>query len=104
MTKLECSVTNCLHNADKCCCKQAIIVDGKAAGDKDETCCGSFDENKDGSFKNIFKSPEHKLEIDCEAIECIYNEGRHCEAEHIAIAGDGAKQAEHTLCTTFRLG
>ena len=30
MTKLECNVTNCLHNADNCCCKQAIMVDGQS--------------------------------------------------------------------------
>ena len=27
MTKLECSVENCVHNADNCCCKAAIAVD-----------------------------------------------------------------------------
>ena len=39
MTKLDCSVTNCLHNADNCCCKQAIIVDGHGAKERCETCC-----------------------------------------------------------------
>ena len=29
MTKLECSVTNCVHNADRCCCKSSILVDGQ---------------------------------------------------------------------------
>ena len=49
MTNLECTVTNCLHNCDCRCCKQTIVVDGQGAQDKKETCCGSFDENKDGS-------------------------------------------------------
>lgn len=40
MTKLDCTVTGCLHNADNRCCKQAIIVDGHNAKDRDETCCG----------------------------------------------------------------
>ena len=31
MTKLECNVKNCLHNADNCCCKAAIAVDGNKA-------------------------------------------------------------------------
>ena len=26
MTKLACTVTNCLHNCDSRCCKQTIIV------------------------------------------------------------------------------
>ncbi|MDD3253850.1 MAG: DUF1540 domain-containing protein [Lachnospiraceae bacterium] len=103
MTKLECSVTNCLHNCDKQCCKQAIIVDGQEAKDKDETCCGSFDENKEGFFKNVFKTPENRLEIDCEAVKCVYNENRHCAAEHIGIAGDGASKAEQTLCSSFKM-
>ena len=77
MTKLDCNVTSCLHNADNCCCKQAIIVDGQDAKDKQETCCGSFDENRDGAFHNLFKTPESRLEVDCEAVKCVYNEDRH---------------------------
>lgn len=103
MTKLECTVTNCLHNADCRCCKQAIIVDGHGAQVKEATCCGSFDENKEGSFKNVFKTPENRLEIDCEATNCIYNENRHCQAEHVGIKGDGANSAEQTLCDTFKV-
>lgn len=103
MTKLDCTVTNCLHNSDNRCCKQAIIVDGQGATTKDGTCCGSFDENKGGMFKNVFKTPENRLEIDCEAVQCIYNENRHCAAERIGIAGDGANKAEQTLCSTFKM-
>lgn len=102
MTELKCGVTSCLHNADKCCCKQAIIVDGKDAREACDTCCGSFDENQGGVFQNVFKTPESRLEIDCEALKCVYNENRHCTAEHIDISGDGASNAEHTECATFR--
>ena len=69
MTKLECNVTNCLHNADNCCCKQSIMVDGHDAKKKEQTCCGSFDENKGGLFKNVFKTPESSLSVDCEAVQ-----------------------------------
>lgn len=102
MTKLGCTVTSCIHNADNCCCKQTIIVDGSSAKNAQDTCCGSFDENKDGMFKNVFKTPESRLEVDCEAVLCVYNESNHCVADHIDIAGDGAKQPEHTECATFR--
>ncbi len=102
MTKLECSVTNCMHNADQRCCKQAIVVDGYEAMAKEDTCCGSFDENKDGFFQNVFKTPENRLEIDCEAVNCIYNEKRHCRAEQIGIRGESANTAEQTLCDTFK--
>lgn len=102
MTELKCSVTSCLHYADDHCCKTAIIVDGQDAGKKCETCCGSFDENKDGAFHNLFKTPENRLEVDCEAVTCVYNEDRHCNAEHIGIAGDGASEASQTECATFK--
>ena len=71
------------------------------AKEREGTCCGSFDENREGAFKNIFKTPESRLEVDCEAVNCIYNEGRHCQAEHIDVCGDGASRAEHTQCATF---
>lgn len=102
MTQLACNVTNCLHNSDNRCCKQTIIVDGHQAKDAHETCCGSFDENKEGFFQNVFKTPENRLEVDCEAHKCVYNEDRHCVAEHIDIAGDGANKAEYTECATFK--
>ena len=102
MTRLDCNVTNCLHNAENCCCKAAIIVEGEQAKDTCDTCCGSFDENKDGAYHNLFKTPENRLEVDCGAVKCVYNEGRHCSADHIGIAGDGASEASHTECASFR--
>ena len=102
MTRLDCNVTNCLHNAENCCCKAAIIVEGEQAKDTCDTCCGSFDENKDGAYHNLFKTPENRLEVHCEAVKCVYNEGRHCSADHIGIAGDGASEASHTECASFR--
>ena len=102
MTRLDCNVTNCLHNAENCCCKAAIIVEGEQAKDTCDTCCGSFDENKDGAYHNLFKTPENRLEVDCEAVKCVYNEGPHCSADHIGIAGDGASEASHTECASFR--
>lgn len=67
MTKLDCSVTGCMHNAENCCCKNTILVEGKTAQDKCDTCCGSFDEKKGGTFRNLFKTPESRLEVECEA-------------------------------------
>ena len=31
MTKLDCTVTTCVHNAEKCCCKNTILVEGAQA-------------------------------------------------------------------------
>ncbi len=76
---------------------------GTMRREKEQTCCGSFDENKGGLFKNVFKTPESSLSVDCEAVQCIYNDNRHCAAAKIGIAGDGASRAEQTLCTTFQM-
>ena len=103
MTLLDCAVTGCAYNEDRCCCKGNIKVEGSEAVHQNETCCGSFDENKGCLFKNVFKTPESSLSVDCEAVQCIYNDNRHCTAAKIGIAGDGASRAEQTLCTTFQM-
>lgn len=102
MTKLECSVKNCVHNADNCCCKAAIAVDGNKAKEAEQTCCASFDENKGGRFTNLFKTPETRLDIACDAVKCIYNEEHRCTAERIDISGDGARECTETRCNTFK--
>ena len=68
MTKLDCNVTGCLHNSENCCCKNVIVVEGQTAREKCDTCCGSYDENKGGMFRNMFKTPENRLEVECEAV------------------------------------
>ena len=102
MTKLECSVENCMHNSDNCCCKGSILVDGYDARDAEETCCASFDENKGGVFSNLFKTPETKLDVSCDAVNCCYNEDKRCEADGISICGSGACDCEETCCRTFK--
>lgn len=102
MTNLECNVKNCMHNSDNCCCKRAITVEGREAGQARETCCASFDENRGGAFTNLFKTPETRLEISCDAVKCIYNEDNRCRAERIGITGEGANQCGDTKCSTFK--
>ena len=49
MTKLDCTVTTCVHNSEKCCCKSGIVVEGAQAKSCCDTSCGSFEENRGGS-------------------------------------------------------
>ncbi len=42
MTKLDCNVVNCSYNADNCCKRGDIHVEGIQAKTPSETCCGSF--------------------------------------------------------------
>ena len=90
MTKLDCTVTTCVHNAEKCCCKSGILVEGAQA------------ENRGGLFKNLFKTPESKLEVECDVANCLYNDDHQCRAERITIAGDGAMAVGQTECASFR--
>ena len=89
MTRLDCNVTGCVHNAENCCCRNSITVEGKTAREKCDTCCASFDENKGQMFKNMFKTPESELRVAC-------------EAEHIGIAGGNASEAYQTECASFK--
>ena len=102
MTNLNCTVTTCTHNSEKCCCKSGIVVEGAQAKTCCDTCCGSFEENRGGLFRNLFKTPESKLMVDCDVMNCLYNDDHQCRAERITIAGDGARAAGQTECASFR--
>ena len=102
MTKLECSVKNCVHNADNCCCKAAIAVDGNKAKSSEQTCCASFDQKTSDSFKNSTQTPNPALKIGCNAVQCIHNENHLCQAESVAINGMNTQSGNHTECATFQ--
>ena len=101
MTKLECSANNCVHNSEGYCCKSSINVEGADAKCADDTCCASFSENTGGVFKNLFKTPESKLDVVCDADNCSHNEDHCCCAGKIDIRGEGACDCVETCCGTF---
>lgn len=103
MTKLVCSVATCLHNCDNRCCKGAIMVDGESARTPEATCCASFDERTKDTFCNKFETPDEKLEVSCDAVNCIYNEMHVCHADKIGISGNDAKKSDQTECATFKM-
>ena len=45
-TYLDCYVTSCVYNGNRCCGKGDIVVEGKDARENRDTCCGSFKERK----------------------------------------------------------
>ncbi len=101
-TNCTCTVTNCLHNSDRCCCKSEILVEGPKAQDSEETCCASFDKRHGESFSNSYETPDKKLRIECNAVRCIYNANHYCTAEQVDINGASAVDASGTECATFR--
>ena len=104
MTFLDCSVTGCVYNEDRCCCKGEIKVEGSDAKRNDETCCASFRERRSGAARNADKRISKVIEVNCEACGCVFNEGRKCCAEHIGIAGGNACDCQETECASFRYG
>ena len=77
-------------------------MEGANARECCDTCCGSFEENRGGLFKNLFKTPEARLQVDCDVLNCLYNDDHQCRAERISILGDGARAVGQTECGSFR--
>jgi len=102
MPILDCSVNTCTHYSDNCCCLSNIKVDGEHARQDGDTCCGSFYEES-GSASNSSQDPNTQLSVDCDAVNCTFNEDMVCRANHIGIAGSKAKNSEETKCASFRV-
>ena len=103
MAQLDCGVENCVYNKSKSCCKGDIMVGGKHAESKDDTCCESFSGKRAGdSYISALEHPCRTISIDCEASNCMYNTNYKCHAEHVDIRGCGACDCESTACATFK--
>lgn len=103
MSELKCGVQNCTYNEDCLCCKGEIMIGGIHAGHSDDTCCESFAQKKEGhdAFRSSLSHPSQTINIDCEAVKCIYNSNYKCIADHVDIKGNGAEKQQETLCATF---
>lgn len=102
MAQLDCRVENCVYNKDAYCSKGEILVGGKHADCKDDTCCESFAEKRGDSYVSALEHPSKTISIDCEAVKCVYNTDYKCYAEHVDIKGCGACDCRETACATFK--
>ena len=104
MTNCTCTVTECKHNDDHCCCKSEILVNTDSKNDCSCgcTCCASFDQKTSASFKNSTQTPNPALKIGCNAVQCIHNENHLCQAESVAINGMNTQSGNNTECATFQ--
>ena len=100
-TYLDCYVTSCVYNGNRCCGKGDIVVNGKDAKESEETICDSFKERTSDSPKNSANSLTKDIAIICEATNCRFNENKNCMAEHISIAGGNANSSTETECASF---
>lgn len=102
MTELKCHANTCCHNQEECCCKSTINVSGSQACCEDDTCCGSFQEKKEGSVSNSLKKAKHAIQITCDATDCKHNKECTCRATTIEVSGRGASSAKQTACDSFQ--
>ncbi len=101
MTKLDCNVVNCSYNADNCCKRGDIHVEGIQAKTPSETCCGSFAPKGCGCGSNSTQEAKKDTNVLCDACECRFNESKKCTAGHIGIAGGHADSCRETECGSF---
>ena len=101
MTKLECSVKNCVYNEEPYCCKGDIMVEGRDAKNTSETACASFQERTKDCCSNAVGHKSENIDVDCEAVKCVYNESCKCSANRIGIVGSNAKDSADTQCASF---
>ena len=109
MTNLNCSAVTCVYNKDSLCSRGNIEVRGKDAHISDDTCCGSFEErHAAGDGSAIDYASEHegceRIQIDCKAENCTYNDSCRCTASAIDISGEDADACQQTCCDTFYCG
>ena len=105
MPELKCTVQTCVHNDQFLCRLDKIQVGGNNAKNPQETCCDSFQERREGSYANSagsMSTASDRSEIDCKAVNCMYNENCACHAGKISVEGGNARQAEGTECATFQ--
>ena len=104
MTILKCSAVKCVYNKEELCSKGGIDVVGENATSANETSCGSFQERQEGSVTNSFTNGCgcEKIQIDCKAHNCTYNDNCKCTASSLQVDGSNAHESCDTKCDTFQ--
>lgn len=101
MPALVCSAQRCMYNNAMYCSRGDITVGGEKAKTCQDTCCESFQERRRENVQSSAGSPSARTEIGCGAVNCRYNDGCVCHAEHVDISGAAACECEETECVTF---
>ena len=102
MAELKCQADSCVYNKSECCCKGDICVGGKQADCTEKTCCESYADKKRDSYESAIEHACKVIDIDCEAVKCIYNSNYKCNAKKVDILGNGAVNSQGTACGTFK--
>ena len=106
MPALKCTVQTCVNNDQYLCRLDKIQVGGDTAKNSQETFCDRFQELTDGSYANSMNNSvseaSDRSQVDCKAVNCMYNENCACHAGKISVEGGNARQCEGTECATFQ--
>ena len=102
MPELRCTVQTCVHNKQNYCDLEGIEVKGASASHIDETSCGSFVERKGNTTSNVTGNASPLSNINCKAVQCMYNENCKCHAGKISVEGSNACREDETVCATFQ--
>lgn len=102
MKNLKCDAEKCVYNKSRECHAGKINVDGHDATRVSETYCATFREKDNNSFSSHSDScchHEHTVgtdQIRCEAVHCVYNQQKLCNAPSVQINDMDAS------CNTFK--
>ncbi len=103
MARISCEVYNCEYNCDGGCRLDTIKVEGEDATVSDETACESYtDRNEKGCVNCTPASCAcNNSEVECDAVECKYNDDCYCTADRIKVGSSSAHRKDETECMTF---
>nr|WP_302596506.1 DUF1540 domain-containing protein [uncultured Cellulosilyticum sp.] len=101
MPNLRCDVKNCSYNEEYHCCLSQIKVGDQVSSNPDATNCESFVESEYVA-SNCSMGPKEEVDVNCSAIECVFNCNHECLAVDVEISGaTTACHLEDTCCNTF---
>lgn len=110
MPELKCTVQTCMHNQNYYCMLDQIQVGGNSAKKAEETSCDSFQEKAAGGMGDYKNAAEKAYGgsassgcscVDCQAVQCKYNDNCRCSAGKISVEGGNAGSSSQTECATF---
>lgn len=102
MTHVNCTVTSCSYNKDRNCYMNPINVGGKGAPTENDTCCGSYLNQK--GYSNLAEYTSHRGEADtvaCNVNSCKFNSNCRCRKDSIEVGGsrDTTYYTETNCCS-----
>lgn len=101
MPNLKCDVRNCSYNEDYRCCLSGIQVGDQVASNEEATKCESFVESEYVA-SNCSMEPMEEVDIECSAVQCVFNCNHECTAVDVEISGVSTVcHMDDTCCSTF---